>query len=256
VIPLHLRLAGQEILEGTLIGLESLPASARNGQHPEVLPPTPAEFLQTFDRIGQLYTEILVILLSAQLSPVYARAREAIRLAGNPAHIQVVDSQTTAAGLGWLVQMAAQMAVQGGSSSEILRLVRGSIPHIYTLFCLRSLTYLYHSGQLDPAQALVGEMLGIAPLFILEEGRLIPVQKTRSPRHLVDAFYEFINEFSSLKALALIQGLPAFTHEARNLHERIQLEFPSVPYVEHSMSISLAALLGPQSLGLVAMENH
>jgi fatty acid-binding protein DegV len=116
--------------------------------------------------------------------------------------------------------------------------VRGLIPHVYTIFCNQSLSYLQLSGQLDPAQALVGEMLGITPFFILENGRLTPVQKARSTRHLVDTFHEFITEFIHLKHIALLQGLPPFINEARALHERIQENFPTTPFSEHILGAS------------------
>jgi hypothetical protein len=57
-----------------------------------------------------------------------------------------------------------------------------------------------------------------------------------------------------LKHLALLQGIPPFTHESRNLYERIVQEFPTLPYSEHMLSCPLAATLGPRSLGLVVME--
>ncbi len=73
------------------------------------------------------------------------------------------------------------------------------INHIYSVFCLPDLSHLYRSGQIDPAQAIVGEMLGVIPFFTLENGSLVHTQKIRSPRHLVDIMYEFVAEFENLK---------------------------------------------------------
>ena len=44
------------------------------------------------------------------------------------------------------------------------------IPHVYTIYCTQNLTYLSHSGQIDPAQALVGEIMGVTAFFIMERG--------------------------------------------------------------------------------------
>jgi fatty acid-binding protein DegV len=137
---------------------------------------------------------------------------------------------------------------------DILRKVRASVPHIYTIFCVQHLSYLHHSGKLDPAQATIGEMLGLWPLLLLENGGLVPVQKARNSRHLVEVLHEFMAEFNGLKHLALLHGMPPFTQEAHNLYERILQEFPTVPYSEHQLGCSLAAVLGPRSLGLVVME--
>jgi fatty acid-binding protein DegV len=154
-----------------------------------------------------------------------------------------------------LVQAAAEAAAHGLPGARINRLVRGLIPRIYTVFCLQSLSYLAHSGLIDPAQAVVGELLGITPFFILENGRLVPIQKVRSPRHLVDLVQEFISEFSNLKHIALVQGIPPFEQEARTLRDRLNGTLSTTAFSEHTLSTALATIIGPRGLGIVVMEN-
>jgi fatty acid-binding protein DegV len=120
---------------------------------------------------------------------------------------------------------------------------------------LPDLSHLYRSGLLDPAQAIVGEMLGVIPFFTLENGRLVHTQKIRSPRHLVDIMFEFVAEFENLKYLALLQGITSYEQESRNLRDRISQNVRTTPLCEHSLSLALATILGPHSIGLVAMEN-
>jgi fatty acid-binding protein DegV len=127
------------------------------------------------------------------------------------------------------------------------------IPRVYTIYCTQSLTYLSHSGQLDQAQALVGEMMGVTAFFLMEHGSLIPVQKARNARNMVDIFEEFISEFGDLRHIAMIQGVPPFSGEIRSLRERIQVMYPDTPYSEHLMGAAVATMLGPRSLGLVTM---
>lgn len=154
------------------------------------------------------------------------------------------------------MQAAAEYSHRGYSGVEINHLVRGMINHIYSVFCLPDLSYLYRSGQIDPAQAIVGEMLGVIPFFTLENGRLVHTQKIRSPRHLVDIMYEFVAEFENLKYLALLQGINTYEQESRNLRDRISQNVRTTPLCEHSLSLALATILGPHSIGLVAMENY
>jgi DegV family protein with EDD domain len=255
VIPLHILLNDQLYTDGKDIRAGSLPASARNQPYPQVLPPTPEEFHQAFLSLGKRYNEIIAILISSQLSPTLETAQAAFDLGRGPAAVHLIDSQTTAVGLGLLVQTAAEAAANGATSSHITRMVRSLIPRIYTVFCVQSLTYLYHSGHLDPAQAMVGEMLGVMPFFIIENGRLVPIQKIRNPRHLVDILHEFISEFANLRHVAIIQGVPPFEQEARNLKERINGDFPNTTFSEHAITAALATILGPRSLGVVAMES-
>lgn len=226
-----------------------------NEHFPVALPPTVEDFCQAFQSLGQKYQVILVILLSSHLNSAVEVAREAASRVKSPATFQIVDSQTTAAGLGFLVQAAAEAVQKGWDANRINSLVRGLISHVYTVFCLQSLTYLASSGQLDTSQAVVGEMLGVIPFYIMESGRLIPIQKARSPRHLVDMLHEFVAEFDNLKHVSIVQGFPPYEQEARNLRERLYQDISPDALSEHNLSLASMALLGPHSLGVFALED-
>lgn len=230
--------------------------SARFDQPPIINAPSVEAFRNTFATLGMKYKEIVVILLSSHLSQANLNAIQASQSVKSPANIFIIDSLNTAIGLGLLVQAASDFAHRGYSGVEINRLVRGMINHIYSVFCLPDLSHLYRSGQIDPAQAIVGEMLGVIPFFTLENGRLVHTQKIRSPRHLVDIMFEFVAEFENLKYLGLIQGINTYEQESRNLRDRISQNVRTTPLCEFGLSLALATLLGPHSIGLVVMENY
>lgn len=254
VIPLHVELNKVLYTDTKDIRTANLPASIRQPDGPKALPPTIEEFQEVFSNLARKYSEIVTIVVSSHLNPVISTAQEAALAAEGPARIHVIDSQTTAVGLGLLVQAAANAARTGSNGVEITRLVRGMVSKIYTVFCVQSLSYLYKSGHLDPAQAIVGEMLNVMPFLILENGRLVPIQKVRSSSHLVDILHEFIMEFSNLEHIAIIQGVPPFEQEARNLRDRINAEDTSPSFSEHTLGAALASILGPRSLGVVVWE--
>lgn len=222
--------------------------------YPRVHPLSVDLFQEKFLQLAVDYQEIVVVLMSSHLNLSLNNAREAVENMKSPAPIHIVDSQTTATGLGLLVQAALQACASGLTGVEIHRIVRGLVRHIYAIFCLPDLIYLHRSGFLDPAQAMVGEMLKITPFYILESGNLTPVLKARSSRHMVDILQEFIAEFEYLKLINLIYGLPAFENECRNLKDRISQYFPNVAFSEHKVGTALASILGPNCLGLIALD--
>lgn len=254
VLPFHLQIGGRPNLDAREIKLGGIPFSAANASRPVVTAPTVEEFAGALAVLSRRFAEIVVILVSAHLSQSFTNAQRALQTGRYPAAVCLVDSQTTSVGLGLLVQAAAEAAVQGQSGASIHRLIRGLLPHIYSLFCVQSLTYLASAGHLDPAQAIVGEMLGITPFFILENGLLTPIQKARSSRHLVDQLHEFVAEFDDLKHVAIIQGTAPMDQDARALRERIAGACPTVCLSEHSIGASVAALFGPRTLGIIVME--
>jgi DegV family protein with EDD domain len=255
IVPLHIHFNEKTYTDGQVLKVNDLPLTARSAVKLQVSAPSTAEFHLSFERLAHYYNDAIVILLSSNLNPATLHAQEAASTNGSPITIHVIDSQTTSAGLGLLVQIAAELANNGTPAVEINHLVRGLIPHIYTIFCVRSLTYLHQTGLLDPAQALVGEMLGITQFFLLDKGHLTPVQKARSTRNLVDIFHEFIAEFNHLRRIALLYGASPHNNELHYLRERITGEFAAIPYSEHLLTASLSAILGPCSLGLVTMDD-
>jgi DegV family protein with EDD domain len=253
ILPHHIQVNDKDLPDSKDLSIYY--SSFQNKQPPLTVPPSVDAFSSAYASLGMKYKEIVVILISSHLSQANANAHQATLTGKSPANIFIIDSLNTAIGLGLLVQAAAEYSHRGFSGAEINRLVRGMINHIYSVFCLPDLSHLYRSGQIDPAQAIVGEMLGVIPFFTLENGRLVHTQKIRSPRHLVDIMYEFVAEFENLKYLALLQGITSYEQESRNLRDRISQNVRTTPLCEHSLSLALATILGPHSIGLVAMEN-
>lgn len=254
VIPMPVNLRGQNYKDGREVKINQLPPAAGDELSPQLLPPTIESFRQVLFSLSKNYAEIIVLLLSTNLCPAVERARDAAGSFSLPSKVDILDSQTTSAGLGLLVETAAEAAHNGLPGSEILRLLRVLIPHVYTLFCVQSLSYLAYAGKVDPAQAIVGDMLGLLPFLTLENGRLTPLQKARSTRHLIDVFLEFATEFRTLRHVALLQGLPLSSGEARLIRERLLESMPDTPISEHTLGGPLATLFGPRTLGLVLME--
>lgn len=255
IIPHRLQLGDQWRNDGKDLTLFKTDRSQSNHLHLLAHPPTIEDFRQSYISLGMKYQEIVTILISSHLSQAVENARLAAESLKNRLVIHIIDSQTMAAGIGLLVQAAAEAVQRGQGGQDINRLVRGLIRHIYAVFCLPDLVYLSRSGQVDEAQALVGEMLGIIPLFVMENGRLIHVQKIRNSRHMVDVMYEFVTEFEDLKYLALVQGVSPYEQEYRNLYDRIYQNLRTTHISEHTLSTALATILGPRCVGLVTMQN-
>jgi DegV family protein with EDD domain len=245
-----------------VIPFEFQPLEGQEGKEPpasppaaRLNPPAASEFLRFYTQLSRNYSTVLVLTLSSHLSPATRLAREAAEQFSNPPAVQVVDSQTVAVGLGLLVQAAANAASRGASFQEIERWVRAAIPRVYMLFCIPELSYLARTGYLTSAQAKVGEMLGMFPIFAMEEGRLTPLEKVRTQRHLFESFQEFMDEFENPGHIALLHGVGHTTLRTRPLRAYVQENFPKTPFSEHAIGPHVAALFGPQSIGLVIMEN-
>lgn len=230
-------------------------AEAREaGLRPNLTPIPTQDFLRYYIQLSRKYDSILVLTLSSFLNPTMTNAVTAASQFTNHCKVEVIDSQTVGVGLGMLVQEAAGAAARGLPLQEIERKIRVAIPHIYILFCIPELMYLANAGHMDRSQAMVGEIMSMLPIFTMEEGRLVPSEKVRTPRHLFEAFQDFIAEFEAPVHIALVHGPNHNTLRIRPLRQYMQELFPQTPFSEHSHQATLTALFGPQSIGLFVSE--
>ena len=257
VIPLHIELRGKTHEGGKTIKPGDLPPSASEEIHPRLLPPSLEQMSAylTRDENGQPADQVLGIFVSASMNGMVARALEVQKQYTGRITFQVVDSLTTSAGLGILVQAAADAVAKGASLTEAERLVRSLIPHIYAVLCTPGLTYLHYSGFLDQAQAGVGEMLGLYPIFSIEEGKLTPLEKVRNHRQVLDFFQEFLEEFDQLQHIAFLQSATGHNpQDGRILKDHAQDHFMHTPFSEHTVNSWVGTLFGPNAVGLFVVE--
>ena len=236
--------------------LQNLPEFVSGDLNPRLLAPSVEEFRQLFSRLGKQYNEIIGIFLSSHLSDCCKNAREANMILRGGPKIQVIDSQTASIGLGNMVQHAAETVFNNGSLTDVEHEIRSLSQRTYMLFCTPNLSYLFTNGFIDHAQATVGEMTSVLPLFALEEGLLAPVEKKRNPRHITTHFQEFIDEFEHFDHIALVQSDRANGHDARFIRDHVRDNFPDTPFTEHSLNLSLATLFGPDASALIIIEKN
>ena len=223
--------------------------------HKQMVCPSPQDFIQFYANLSRGYDSILVLTLSSLLNSTMKNALLALGEHSNSARVEVIDTQTTAIGLGMLVELAAGAASKGASLKEIDQQLRAGIPRIFMLFCIPELTYLASCGLMDYSQAMVAEMMGMLPIFAFEEGRLVPMEKVRTPRHLFEAFQDFMGEFESPSQIALLRTPVNGNLRANSFRGFVRDNFPMTLFSEHTLQPYLAALFGPRSIGLVVMES-
>ena len=217
---------------------------------------SPQEFLNIYNSLSKEFDGIMVITQTASLSQTAQSASEAKEKYAGRAHVQVIDSQTTSIGLGLLVQTAAKSAEEGADLIMIERVIRSALKRIYTMFCIPDLTYLSKAHYLSHSQAIVGEMLGLFPMYTLEDGKLSPMSKVRTQRHLQESFQEFVEEFTQPAQIGLSKSVMATYFKTKPFRQYLNEKYHGVPYTEQDISPILASILGPQCTGLFIMDSQ
>jgi DegV family protein with EDD domain len=214
------------------------------------------EFQQTFARLNRETEEILVLVTSGKLSDAYHHARAAARAFLGRCRIVVLDSMSASWGLGLVVKAAAEAAMQGRSLDEIVRLVRGLLPHVYLVFFVERLDYLERGGRLGPAQALLGTMLQIKPLLLVEDGEIVSMEKVRTRLQAVEKLVDFVAEFARVQQVVILKS-PVnneINELVPELRSQLGLALPGKKFESIEYDPVLACHLGPEALGVVVYE--
>ena len=240
--------------EGKDLNLGNLPVSSHNNDLPKPTVPELSDLCQKISKLSEKYDYIIAILSSRQINPLFGIIEKAVITTCGKVKVQIIDSQAVSSGLGYLVEIAAPAVADHCSVGEIEHLIRKLIPHVYTTLCMPGFSYLHNSGYVDHAQAEVGEMLGLFPIFTLEDGRLAPIQKVRSDHSILEYFQEFLDEFEDLSHIALLQNSNYILPDSYLLREHIHEAFIKSIFTETTLNSTNAVLFGPRTLGLTVIE--
>jgi DegV family protein with EDD domain len=256
VVPLNIQVGREKFQEGVDVDTDELFRRVNmGGGIPLSHPPETATFEALYARLHKQQTDqILSIHISSHLSKTMQKARLGAEALLGRCSIAVVDSMTTSMGLKILVTAAAKAANEGEAMDDIVRLVRGMIPHIYMVFYVETMEYLERSGRIGKAQAILGSMLNIKPILFMEDGDIIPLEKVRTTDKAIEKLFEFVAEFDNLEQTAIIQRNKQPGKEARNLQERLAQSFPNLRFPTIQYGPDLATRIGPNAMGVVVYE--
>jgi DegV family protein with EDD domain len=155
-----------------------------------------------------------------------------------------------------VVLAAARAAEEGQTLDQIVRLVRGLLPHIYIVLIVERMDYLEKGGRVGPAQALLGSMLRIKPLLIVEDGDVIPLEKVRTRTMATEKLVEFVAEFAEVEQVIILRsplqtGMDDLTVELR---ERLAEVLPGLEIPDIAYDPVLACHVGPEAIGVIVYE--
>lgn len=152
----------------------------------KVSSPSPAQFEQVYRQwIGQA-DYVFSIHLGARLGSSLANAVAArSRLPASTTRVELIDSKSASIGAGSVAIAAARAVQQGATPAEVSQLIHATIRHTHAVFFVDTLEYLEQSGRLTLTGSMLGSMQRIKPLMILDEGEIVPYERTRpAPRRL------------------------------------------------------------------------
>lgn len=140
---------------------------------------------------------IFAVTITQRLSGSYNAAVQAAntyREEHPDARIYVIDSMAAGPEMAMIVDKIRTLMDQGLDPDQVMEQVKDYQSHLYTLFCLESLTNLARNGRVNPTVAKLAGVLGIRVCGEAQQGQIVPIHKARGAKKALNTLVEMIVE--------------------------------------------------------------
>ncbi|GLW93710.1 DegV family protein [Actinokineospora globicatena] len=250
VVPLLVRVDGREGRDGLDIGPAQLAAALRERRMVTTSRPNPAEFAENFRALLDAGADgVLSVHLSRELSGTWESARLAAEEFG--AAVRVVDSRTTAMGLGFAVLRAAEVAATGAGGEAVEAAAVEAAAATKCFFVVETLEYLRRGGRIGAAAAMVGTALAVKPILHVADGQIVPLEKVRTTSRAVSRLVDLAVDAAGESPVGIAVHHLADPDRAADLATRLGARLPGATCVVSELGAVIGAHTGPGVLGVV-----
>jgi DegV family protein with EDD domain len=253
VVPLNIRFGSESFQDGVdLSPTDFMSRMEQATSLPTTSQPTVGAFEQVFRSLSTQHDGIVCITVSSRLSGTWQSATLAAEAVHETIPVTVIDSQTVSVALGNQAITAASMATADEPVDDIVETITAEADRYHTVFFVDGLEHLRRGGRIGKAAQLLGSVLQLRPLLRVEEGQIVPFERTRTRLKAIAALEDFATEAGAIDQASIIYT--SMPEDAAALASRISAStgVSSVPQVQVGPVIS--AHVGPGMLGISLRE--
>lgn len=251
VVPLSVNFGNESLRDKIDIGPEEFVRrlKAAGKALPTTAQPPPGLFEETYRRLAdEGAEEIVSIHISEKLSGTCGSARIAAEEVAERVKVEVIDSRSISLGLGFIALEAARVAETGADLATVVATVQKMMDNIHIIFFPDTLEYLQKGGRIGRAAAIAGSILSLKPLMRLDEGVVVPHERTRTRSKAIDGLVKFAKDFPHIRQLG---ALKIGDGDLDTLLERLGGIYPREKLIVIDASPVIGVHLGPGALGLI-----
>jgi len=255
VVPLRVTRGARTAIDGVNVTSADVAQALRAKVAVSTSRPTPAEFAARYQQLlDEGASNIVSVHLSAALSGTWESAVLATQDFPHGV-VRVVDSRSTAMGLGFAVLAAARAASSGGSAAEVQGAASATVDATRTYFYVDTLEYLRRGGRIGTAAALFATTLSVKPLLQLVEGQIVALEKVRTSTKALSRLVEITVRAAGREQIDLAVHHVAAPDRANAIATQLRDQLPRLGdlYVAELGPV-VGAHLGPGVVGTVIVR--
>lgn len=253
VVPLNLLIDGQTYRDQIDISsAEFMRRLQATTSMPSTSQPSPAAFEAAYRAQGSAGDEVLAVLLSSKLSGTVQSGLLAASSVAPEIRVRVVDSLNATLGLGFQVMRAVELAAAGKTAAEVEANLVAETRAYHLVFFVDTLEYIQRGGRIGRAASIVGGVLQLKPLLRVDEGQVVPFERTRTRARAINGLIDFVQAFPAVARLGLLYS--SEPSEADGLAAALAAVVPPSQLIRARFGPVLAAHVGPGALGVCVFE--
>ena len=260
VLPMPFYINEQLFLEGITLTQEDFYQRLAQDADISTSQPSPADVLETWERLLEDHDEIVHIPMSSGLSnscqTAFVLARE------YKGRVQVVDNQRISVTQRQSVLDAIHLASSGKNAVEIKEILEAEKGESSIYITLETLKYLKKGGRITPAAAAIGTVLNLKPVLQIQGEKLDAYAKVRGKKQAKRVMMKAMQEdwdtrfkkYVESGEMCLQMAYAGNKEEAEEFKKEVQAAFPGIDIHMDPLSLSIACHIGHGALAVACAK--
>ena len=256
VLPMPFYIDEQLYLEGITLKQEAFYEKLEQDAAICTSQPSPADVMETWERLLQDYDEVVHIPMSSGLSN---SCQTAMVLAREfKGRVYVVDNQRISVTQRQAVLDALELLKAGKTGAQIKEILEAEKMESSIYITLETLKYLKKGGRITPAAAALGTVLNLKPVLQIQGEKLDAFAKARGKKQakkiMIKAMKEDLKtrfaDYNKKGLMCLEAAYAGNEEEAQEWKEELEKEFSGMEVHMDPLSLSVACHIGKGAIAV------
>lgn len=253
ILPMRILFGERSFFQGVDLSIEQFYRMVRERRMiPRTTLPSPQQLVDFYHSIATRGDSILSIHVASKMSGTFNVVQTVARDLADQYSIHPFDSGSGSAVLAYMCRDARLAERAGDGILEIIHRLEYIRQKVTVIFTLNTLDFAHMSGRINAFQAAMTSMLQIKPIIVLRDGLMEMAEKVRTRRRSLDRVMEMVRQRVGERRVNIAVVHAQDFETAQSLLEQIRRRFNVHEVILTELSISVAANLGPGTVGIVA----
>jgi len=256
ILPMPIQIGGATYYQGediTPTMFYELLSKQSEQSHPQTAAPSPSRIAAFIERVTELGDTVLSINVSGKMSSTVTMVEHAAQQLRDKVRVITFDSGAGSAVLALMAREARLKESAGASLEEILDVLKRIRDQVLVVLTLDNLEFAKRSGRVSALKAALTSLLKIKPIISLQQGSLEMSGVVRTRNKALEQLVSRVKTRFGSQPIRVAVVHSQDPETAEQLKVMLGKKVIAVETVFTELSISVAANLGPGTVGVVAI---